>query len=76
MQTFLQGYAVFVLSQRLHITLGIDGRRNHLLNVENEATGSYKAHTGLCTRLILHDTKDTGSWLILMDPLHGRSEVR
>ena len=79
MQTFLQGYAVIVLSQRLHVTLGIDGRRNHLLNVKNEATGSYKAHTGsykahtgLCTRLILAHTKATGSYCMILRILaHG-----
>ena len=65
-----------MLSQRLHITLGIDGRRNHLLNVKNEAT---LAHTRLILAyvpgsywLILHDTKDTGSWLILRILAHTK----
>ena len=43
-----------------------------LLNVKKKATGSYKAHTGLCTRLILAHTKATGSYCMILRILaHG-----
>ena len=42
------------------------------MNVKNEATGSYKAHTGLCIRLILAHTKATGSYCMIVRILaHG-----